>query len=306
MPSTSKQRKGGVGSNQYQQRGAPVPGATRAGNGDVVAALSEEDAAVEAIGSAFLDDEALLHVAQTATSAERLDVIATAAMDRGHEAAVLAVMDNEHTGTDTLTRVMYSTENANANYYAAWSRHPNADRPELVTIMYENVAYSSSDRERWENELLRGLASRSDLDDLDASYLADDDDEQVRLNVAHNPHVSPSVLLTLSRDDMESARYSVIANPAAPVEALLSLAAQYPRARQWDEVVDRGDCPTEVLDVLAVEGNPEVRVKVAEDPRLSVDTLQRMHTDSNATVRRAAWTQLLMMRNEPLSPDTGG
>ena len=116
--------------------------------------------------------------------------------------------------------------------------------------------------------------------------LADDKDVYVRRAVAENPKAPVEALKKLAEDKNDDVRWKVSENPNTPVEALRKL-AEDEDAGVREEVARDSRTPIEILRKLAGDKNYTVRYRVADNPNIPVDILRKLAEDEYADVRSA-------------------
>ena len=115
--------------------------------------------------------------------------------------------------------------------------------------------------------------------------LAEDEDKDVRKEVAKNPNTPVDILRKLAGDGDRFVKNAVLKNPNTPVDILRKLAGD----GDWEvreEVAENPRTPAEVLKKLVEDENWEVRFAVASNPRTPVDILTKLAEDEDAGVRR--------------------
>ena len=77
--------------------------------------------------------------------------------------------------------------------------------------------------------------------------------------------------------------YERAATDELPLNVCLDIIARFPHKKQW--VVINKTVPIEILELLAVDPNPEVRWWVATKRKLTRDLFLKLSKDPDATVR---------------------
>ena len=115
--------------------------------------------------------------------------------------------------------------------------------------------------------------------------LAEDEDNDVRWEVAKHPNTPAEVFMKLAEDENRFVRSAVTRNPSTPVEVLMKLAEDGDASVRC-EVAENPRTPVEVIRKLADDGDWEMRIAVAKNPRTPVDILRKLAEDENWGVRQ--------------------
>ena len=115
--------------------------------------------------------------------------------------------------------------------------------------------------------------------------LAEDEDDDVRWEVAKHPNTPAEVFMKLAEDENRFVRSAVTRNPSTPVEVLMKLAEDGDASVRC-EVAENPRTPVEVIRKLADDGDWEMRIAVAKNPRTPVDILRKLAEDENWGVRQ--------------------
>ena len=115
--------------------------------------------------------------------------------------------------------------------------------------------------------------------------LAEDEDPEVRYEVAKHPNTPADILRKLAEDANWKVRYEVAMNPKTPVDILKKL------ADDKDEDVRRAvakhpNTPADILRKLAKDEDSRVRYGVAINPKIPADILKKLADDENDGIRR--------------------
>ena len=124
--------------------------------------------------------------------------------------------------------------------------------------------------------------------------LAEDEDEEMRWEVAKHPRTPAEVLRKLAEDGGMWVRSAVSRNPSTPVEVLMKLADD----GDWEmrqEVARNPRTPVDILRKLAEDENWEVRREVARNPRTPVEVFMKLAEDGDRYVKEA-------VTNNPSTP----
>lgn len=155
--------------------------------------------------------------------------------------------------------------------------------------------------------------ARETLDPAELQRLADEGDEDVRLQIARNPATPPPVLLQLARHDELLLRWALAAHPQAPPELLRNLAEgrldqpmvntlrrnpatpddllrrlliHPPPQHPWDPYTDIVQNPAAPADLLrAATAFSMLRSPVAAHPRTPPELLAELASDAEIDVR---------------------
>src|SRR3990167_6954 len=118
------------------------------------------------------------------------------------------------------------------------------------------------------------------------TLLAQDQDADVRYYVAQNTSTPAEVLTLLAQDQGADVRYSVAQNTSTPPEALALLAQdQYADVRYG--VANNTSTSPEVLTLLAQDQDADVRYYVAQNTSTPAEALTMLARDQSADVRKA-------------------
>ena len=121
--------------------------------------------------------------------------------------------------------------------------------------------------------------------------LAENEDWQVRKEVANNPKAPAEVLRKLVEDENKSVKYKVINNPSTPVDILKKLADDKDKGVR-KEVTKNPSIPVVILKKLAEDEDASVREKVAMNPRTPAEFLKKLAEDEDWYVRYEATRNL--------------
>ena len=121
--------------------------------------------------------------------------------------------------------------------------------------------------------------------------LAEDEDKDVRKEVAYNPKTPVEVLRKLAGDENEHVRWGAIRNPNTPADILRELAEDKDERMRY-EVSRNPNTPIDILRKLADDEDRNVRKGVAENPNTPVDILRKLIEDQYLIVRVSADSQL--------------
>ena len=117
--------------------------------------------------------------------------------------------------------------------------------------------------------------------------LANDENAEVRYNVAENPSTTKEVLALLASDDDRWVRFAVTENPSTPVEVLALLASDEDKGVRF-AVARNPSTPPKALAKLASDEEDDVRQGVAMNRSTPPEVLAKFASDENIYVRRAA------------------
>lgn len=115
--------------------------------------------------------------------------------------------------------------------------------------------------------------------------LAEDEDKDVRKEVAYNPKTPVKVLRKLAGDENEHVRWGAIRNPNTPADILRELAEDKDERMRY-EVSRNPNTPIDILRKLADDEDRNVRKGVAENPNTPVDILKKLAEDEEKWVRQ--------------------
>ena len=106
-----------------------------------------------------------------------------------------------------------------------------------------------------------------------------------KINLIESDSTSPEILKELAEDEDDDVRWEVAKHPRTPAEALRKLAED---GSMWvrSAVSRNPSTPVEVLMKLADDGDWEMRQEVARNPRTPVDILRKLAEDEDWEVRR--------------------
>ena len=116
--------------------------------------------------------------------------------------------------------------------------------------------------------------------------LAEDEDDDVRWEVAKHPRTPAEALRKLAEDGGMWVRSAVSRNPSTPVEVLMKLADD----GDWEmrqEVARNPSTPVDILRKLAEDENWEVRREVARNPRTPAEVFMKLAEDGDKYVKEA-------------------
>ena len=116
--------------------------------------------------------------------------------------------------------------------------------------------------------------------------LAEDEDDDVRWEVAKHPRTPAEALRKLAEDGGMWVRSAVSRNPSTPVEVLMKLADD----GDWEmrqEVARNPSIPVDILRKLAEDENWEVRREVARNPRTPAEVFMKLAEDGDKYVKEA-------------------
>ncbi|MBF0428763.1 MAG: hypothetical protein HQL94_07555 [Magnetococcales bacterium] len=133
--------------------------------------------------------------------------------------------------------------------------------------------------------------------------LAEDYFEEVRLAVASNPMVPDELLNQMSLDKSTHIRNAVVRNPKTPLKIINRLATDRSKVVA-DAVIQlaRTTKSSTQLNLLAKCAQPEVRATVCENRELSLDVIDVLCRDENLQVRESARKRLLILADSPTTP----
>ena len=115
--------------------------------------------------------------------------------------------------------------------------------------------------------------------------LAEDEDPEVRYEVAKHPNTPVDILTKLAEDEDSYVRREVAKKLWTPIEALKKLAEDENDDVRW-EVVRNPKTPIEALKKLAEDKDSRVRYGVAINPNTPVEALRKLAEDENDGIRR--------------------
>jgi HEAT repeat protein len=118
--------------------------------------------------------------------------------------------------------------------------------------------------------------------------LAEDDDENVREKVARNPNTPKDLLRQLANDHNVNVRFQTFINPKMPLKFIES---EYEIKTRQN--VAEGDI-TPVLEKLAKDKEPSVRLRIVKNSNISHKTLEKLVEDEDSRIRKIAKYRLLM------------
>ena len=116
--------------------------------------------------------------------------------------------------------------------------------------------------------------------------LAEDEDDDVRWEVAKHPRTPAEALRKLAEDGGMWVRSAVSRNPSTPVEVLMKLADD----GDWEmrqEVARNPNAPADILRKLAEDENWEVRREVARNPSTPAEVFMKLAEDGDKYVKEA-------------------
>ena len=116
--------------------------------------------------------------------------------------------------------------------------------------------------------------------------LAEDEDDDVRWEVAKHPRTPAEALRKLAEDGSMWVRSAVSRNPSTPVEVLMKLADD----GDWEmrqEVARNPSTPVDILRKLAEDEDWEVRREVARNPRTPAEVFMKLAEDGDRYVKEA-------------------
>ena len=126
--------------------------------------------------------------------------------------------------------------------------------------------------------------------------LAEDEDFEVRQEVAEHPNTPAEVLRKLAEDENWEVRREVARNPRTPAEVFMKLAEDGDKYVK-EAVTNNPNTPVEALRKLAGDGDKYVREGVAKNPRTPVEVLRKLAEDENWVVSHSARNQLFKADN---------
>ena len=116
--------------------------------------------------------------------------------------------------------------------------------------------------------------------------LAEDEDNDVRKEVAYNPKTPVDILRKLAGDENEHVRWGAIRNPNTPADILRELAEDKDERMRY-EVARNPNTPIDILIKLAEDEDEDVRIAVAKNPNTTADILMRLAEDEDWRARQA-------------------
>lgn len=109
-----------------------------------------------------------------------------------------------------------------------------------------------------------------------------DEGYALRVNVAANPNASLALLIKLAEDDEFDVRYQVARNPSIPVEMIESFAKN---SQLLEAVASNLSCPESILRSLSKNREEGMRECVASNPNCPVEILEKWATLKNEGIR---------------------
>ena len=154
-------------------------------------------------------------------------------------------------------------------------------------LLYFNLFPFHNLNDNKNNELLfpKQVAANPNTSVETLNILANDDDEEVRLEVAQNLNASVEILEILANDYDTDVRRMVAENSKTPAEVLNMLVNDEDNIVRL-EVANNPNTEVNSLKVLAFDDDPEVRWGVAQNSNTPVEVLKVLVNDENTTVRR--------------------
>ena len=135
-----------------------------------------------------------------------------------------------------------------------------------------------------EVKVRKALASRSDLSATAAELLTRDKSDEVRTQLAARTDLTESAATTLARDKSFEIRQLVARHNRNP--SILSILAKDPDINIKKIVLhSRGECPAEVLDLMADDESEEIRIRVAKEGNCMPATYEKLAADTDVEVR---------------------
>ena len=119
--------------------------------------------------------------------------------------------------------------------------------------------------------------------------LSEDEDQEVRREVANNRSTPPEVLVKLSVDKDVEVREGAAGNPSTPPEVLVKLSVDKD-VKVREKVARNGSTPPEVLVKLSEDENEYVRVEVARNGSTPPEALAKLSGDKSPRVRKRVVT----------------
>ena len=162
------------------------------------------------------------------------------------------------------------------------------DDMEIVGLVAMNLSQRTSvyDREKGKSPIMTELLIKlSDVEDMGSRWA-----------VAKNPHTPPEILEKLSHDDINLVRALVATNPNTPVYVLNRLFSDEKIVR--DGLSGNPNTPVKLLNILADDKDKMVRLRVAENPSTTKEILQKLSTDTDLDVSKAAQIRLEKLNEE--------
>jgi CheY-like chemotaxis protein len=132
--------------------------------------------------------------------------------------------------------------------------------------------------------------------DLGREYSQTNENTQVRLVLACNPHTAPSILERLATDSNYRIRVRVAENPETPESLLLKLAKDE-HAEVRLAVSDNPKASASMLESLAKDPSEDVRLGLAGNPKLPSKILTMLTEDENMFVASSANKTLASVSN---------
>src|SRR3990167_5870791 len=136
-------------------------------------------------------------------------------------------------------------------------------------------------------DVRRNVARNTSATQQVLTLLAQDKDVYVRCYVAQSTSTSPEALVLLAQDKDADVRYNVAQNTSTPAE-VLTLLAQDQDATVRLSVAQNTSTPPEALALLAQDQDADVRHYVAQNTSTPAEALTMLARDQSADVRKAA------------------
>lgn len=156
------------------------------------------------------------------------------------------------------------------------------DNNEIVGMVAMNISRKCSvyDAEQGKSdEMIQLLRDLSEVSDMGSRWA-----------VAKNHFTPVDTLDTLSSDPINLVRALVATNPNTPVPVLNKLFSDEKIVR--DGLSGNPNTPLKLLNVLAGDADKMVRLRVAENPSVTIDILKSLLEDSEPNVAKAAEVKL--------------
>jgi hypothetical protein len=156
------------------------------------------------------------------------------------------------------------------------------DNNEIIGMVAMNVSRRCSvyDKEQGKSdEMIRLLRDLSEVSDMGSRWA-----------VAKNHFTPVDVLDRLSSDPINLVRALVATNPNTPIPVLNKLFSDEKIVR--DGLSGNPNTPVKLLNVLAGDVDKMVRLRVAENPAVSIEILTTLLDDSEPNVAKAAEVKL--------------
>ncbi len=120
--------------------------------------------------------------------------------------------------------------------------------------------------------------------------LSESSDMGTRWAVGKNPHTPVKILEKLANDEINLVRALVATNPNTPSSILNRFFSDEKIVR--DGLSGNPSTPIKILNILADDVDKMTKLRVAENPSTSKETLEKLLKDSNLDVKKASETKL--------------